>query len=333
MTKLLLCAALSFCLSAVSGRFIIKFLRKLKVGQPILSYVTEHKEKSGTATMGGVIFVLNSLIAYFAVYGFNGGYALFGAALFLTFSFIGFADDHIKIRFNKNEGLKPWQKTAFLFAVSVVGAIYVSRRLQTVVYIPFTSIRLDLGAWHFFLSVFVFLSTANCVNLTDGLDGLAGSVSATCFIFFALITVLQVTGMSENYAFSKQLTDLSALSVSVAFALMGFLIYNVNKASVFMGDTGSLALGGFMAYCFLISGNVLYLPILGWAFVASGLSVIIQVLHFKRTKKRVFLMAPVHHHFQHLGFGEAKITFVYVSLTVITGLLCAVAYVGGINVF
>lgn len=333
MTKLTICAALSFLFSAALGKIIIKFLYRLKVGQPILSYVKEHKEKNGTATMGGVIFVFSSLAAYFIVYGFDGKYSLFGAALFFSFALIGFSDDFIKIKFNKNEGLKPWQKTAFLIAVSIAGSIYIFRQSQTAVYIPFTDIKVNLGVWFFPLAVFVFIATTNCVNLTDGLDGLAGSVSSACFLSLAIVTLLQVNFLGENYAFAHELKELSALCVSVAFSLVGFLIYNVNKASVFMGDTGSLALGGLMAFCYLISGNALYLAVIGWAFVLSGASVIIQVAHYKRTKRRVFLMAPMHHHFQHLGFSEAKITFVYASVTALIGLICAATCVGGINAF
>ena len=328
MSKILLVSALSFILAIATGKPVIAALKKLKVGQPILSYVSEHKEKSGTPTMGGTIFVIPSVAAYFMVYGFEKRFSVFAVALFAAFFAIGAADDLIKIRFNKNEGLKPYQKTVFLAAVSIVGAVYISRQSQTTAYIPFTHQRLDLGWLFAVFSVFVFLSATNCVNLTDGLDGLAGSVSAVVFIAVAVLITLEMGALGDNYANEGELKSLAALSVSVAAALAGFLIYNVNKASVFMGDAGSLSLGGLIAFVFLISGNALYLPIIGWAFVFSGASVILQVAHYKRTKKRIFLMAPAHHHFQHKGYGEAKITFVYVSLTALAGTVCALTYAG-----
>ena len=333
MTKFVAYLVTTYVSSLVFGKFAIAALKKLRAGQPILSYVEEHKSKQGTPTMGGIVFVAPPIVAYFSFFGFESVYALFTAALAVTFALIGFFDDFIKIKFGKNEGLKPWQKTVFLSAASLVGAVFIMRQHTTSAYIPFTAKAVDLGFWSFPLSLFVFLAATNCVNLTDGLDGLAGSVGGVALFFVALITVLQVTLFGNNYASGGELISLSAFCFGMVAAIAGFLAYNVNKASVFMGDAGSLALGGVIAFAFLISGNALYLPFIGWAFVLSGASVIIQVLHYKRTKKRVFLMAPLHHHFQHKGYGEAKITFVYASITAVMGIVCAAAYVGSINVF
>ena len=332
MIKLIVCVFASFALALLTGKILIPVLKRARVGQPILSYVTEHKDKQGTPTMGGWIFVLPCVVSYLAVFKAGSSHAVFGCAVLILFAFIGFADDFIKVRYNKNEGLRPWQKTAFLFAASIVASVYLYRQGATIAYIPFTKTRINAGLWFLPLSVFVFLSTANCVNLTDGLDGLAGSTALVYFMFNAALVFLQTGTMAGNYLFKEQTYKVAALCLSLSAALGGFLVYNVNKASVFMGDTGSLALGGLAAYAMEVTGNVFYIPLLGGAFVFSGVSVILQVLHYKRTRRRIFLMAPAHHHFQHKGYGESKIVFCYVCATAALGLICALAYVGSINV-
>ncbi|MBP5372795.1 MAG: phospho-N-acetylmuramoyl-pentapeptide-transferase [Clostridia bacterium] len=333
LSGFVLCFLIAFFLAALSGKLAIPILRRIGIGQNILSYVSEHKKKQGTPTMGGIIFIIPAVVAYFISFGFDSAYGNFAGLIFIVFALIGFADDLIKVRFEKNEGLLPWQKMIFLFAAALVATVFLYLRNATVDYIPFTTKRLEFG-WLFIpLSVFTFLATSNCVNLTDGLDGLAASVSAVYFLFNAILIVFEVKFFADNYVGGGEILRIAALSLCVTAALIGFLIYNVNVATVFMGDTGSLALGGIAAYTMAASGNLLYIPLLGITFVVSGVSVILQVLHFKRTKKRIFLMAPLHHHFQHKGYSETKIVFCYVSVTIIMGLICLLAYVGGINVF
>lgn len=327
MKDILICFSLSLALSIISERALIFLLKRKSIGQPILSYVEEHKAKSGTPTMGGLAFVAAAIAAYFIVYGFESVYAVFGCALFAVFALIGFSDDFIKIKFSRNEGLKPWQKTAFLFIASMIVGVFMIRQGQSAIYLPFSTKRADIGFLIFPLAVFAVIAASNCVNLTDGLDGLASSVSATYFIFCACIIALQISNYKSFYVKTDEMQGLIGLSVATAAALLGFLVFNVNKASVFMGDTGSLALGALCAYILLASGNALYIPILGVTFVLSGVSVIIQVLHYKRTKRRVFLMAPLHHHFQHKGYSEAKIAYVYVLITIFAGILCLCAYI------
>ena len=333
MLKLSVCFIMAFFLAVILGKISVPVLKKRGIGQNVLKYVSEHKEKNGTPTMGGWIFIIPSVAAYFIMFGFGSSYGNFACLVFVIFALIGFADDFIKVRFAKNEGLLPWQKMFFLFGAAAVATTFLYLRNAVVDYVPFSAQRFNFGAAFLPLSVFVFLATSNCVNLTDGLDGLAASVSAVYFFFNALLIIFEIKFFADNYVGGSEIMTIAALCFSVTAALIGFLIYNVNKASVFMGDTGSLALGGLAAFTMTASGNVMYIPILGVAFVASGVSVILQVLHFKRTKRRIFLMAPLHHHFQHKGYGESKIVFCYVSVTIITGLLCLLAYVGGINVF
>ena len=174
--------------------------------------------------------------------------------------------------------------------------------------VPFTRLEYDVGWWMMPIGIFIFVATVNSVNLTDGLDGLAGSVSAAFFLCFGVLISLQ-NGNGK----------LSLLSFCLVGALLGYLIFNTNRASLFMGDTGSLSLGGFAASVALFSGNALVIPIAGIMFVLSSISVIIQVIYYKKTGKRVFLMAPIHHHFQEKGYSEGKIAYAYAVLTLMAG--------------
>ena len=225
---------------------------------------------------------------------------------------VGFFDDFLKIYRKDNQGLKPYQKILFQTAIAIIAAVYCYVNGITKLNIPFSGgITLDLK-WGIIPAVlFVFLATVNCVNLTDGLDGLAGGTSLVYFAFFGVVLALTANG-------------LSTLCFVAVGALAAFLLFNVNRAAVFMGDTGSLALGGLIACVSVFSGNALYIPVLGIMFVISGITVIIQVIYYKRTKRRVFLMAPLHHHFQMKGYTECKISYAYALITSLIGILCLI---------
>ena len=182
--------------------------------------------------------------------------------------------------------------------------------------IPYTDFSVDIGWGMLPLGVFVFLATVNSVNLTDGLDGLAGSVSAVFFFFLAALL-----------GFQQAEGSLALLSYCLTGALLAYLVFNTNRASVFMGDTGSLSLGGFAACVALFSGNALVIPIVGITFVVSSISVMLQVIYYKKTGKRVFLMAPVHHHFQELGYTEGKIVYAYSVVTAICGATLLIPFI------
>ncbi len=311
-------------LSAALGAAFIPLLRKRNAQQTILEYVEEHKSKNGTPTMGGLFFVLAAISAFLLFGGASGRVgavsAVFGAAYMIT----GFLDDYIKIRLRRNEGLKPYQKIVFQLVIGAIAGVFAYRNALTEVFLPFTKTKADLGFWIVPLVAFLFIALTNCVNLTDGLDGLAASSTGAFLLPFAALLALQ----AQSAAYLTQSETFSAilLCLALAGALAGFLLYNTNRASVFMGDTGSLALGGFLAALASFTGNALYVPLIGVVFVFSGLSVIIQVLHFKRTKRRVFLMAPFHHHLQHKGISEAKISYIYMTVTFFMGLICLVNY-------
>ena len=326
MKTLLTAGIFAFIVSLAAGFFVIPLLRKIKAGQPILKYVKTHESKSGTPTMGGLFFILSATAVFFAFGGYRESVAVVSLSLGLFYMLIGFLDDFIKVRYGKNEGLKPYQKIFFQTAVSVIAGFYAYRNGLTFLYIPFVRKTVDIGVFIVPFAAFVMIAIVNSVNLTDGLDGLAGGASVFYFLSLIMLTAAENALFGYGFLRSEQSDKLQLLSACLTGATAGFLIFNVNKAAVFMGDTGSLALGGFMGAISLFSGNGLFIPILGIVFVVSSLSVIIQVAHFKRTRRRVFLMAPLHHHFQMKGKTEAQISYVYCVITVITGTLSVIFY-------
>lgn len=317
---------LSIILTVVLGFLALPLLKKLKVGQPILKYVKEHYVKGGTPTMGGVFFILSSAIVFLIVTNGDNRLSILALAITLAFTLVGFIDDFIKIKFKRNEGLSALQKILFQTVISLVASYFAYESGIDFSYIPFTTKTFSLGAFSILVNSFIFIATVNSVNLTDGLDGLCSSVSVVFFISLAVIICLQINSNGANYINLNEYKNLSLYSVCLAGCLIGYLLFNSPKASVFMGDTGSLAIGGAISSISIFTANSLYIPVIGVCFLASSLSVIIQVLHYKRTKKRVFLMAPIHHHFQKMGFLESKISFTYFLITLVISLIVMIVY-------
>ena len=328
MIRYVLAALTALALSVFIGFFAVKLLKKYGLKQTVSKYVGEHREKNGTPTMGGVIFVLPAIAVSLLYFKGKALLSLVSLAVFFAYALVGFFDDFIKVKFRRNEGLSPMQKIVFQLAIAVVFSVFTYKTGLTEQYIPYTKIKTDLGFFIIPLGVFVLTASTNCVNLTDGLDGLAGTVSAICLLFLSAVVLLQAETIKGGGAAVEEYRNLSLTSVAAAFSIVGFLVFNVNKASVFMGDTGSLALGGLIGSAFTLTGNVFSIPVIGITFVLSGVSVIVQVLHYKRTKKRVFKMAPFHHHLQHSGYSESKITYIYKVLTVAAGLSLLICYLG-----
>lgn len=321
MIKAALVFLTALTLSALGGAAFIPLLKKLKAGQPILKYVDKHAAKSGTPTMGGVIFITASAIA-FLIFA-RGGVRLSVAALAITLGFmvVGMTDDFIKIKTHHNAGLTVIQKAAFQIAVAIISAAAAYKNGEGLIYLPYSLKIVDIKKFAILLNVFVFVATTNAVNLTDGLDGLCASVCVFAFSGLSAVIAAQLFFNKNAYVSLTEYYNLILLSLSIVGALAGYLIFNTQKASVFMGDSGSLALGGGFAAVAIFSLNTLNVPFIGIVFVLTALSVIIQVLHFKRTRKRVFLMAPFHHHLELKGLSEAKITYIYSIVTVITSLI------------
>ena len=224
---------------------------------------------------------------------------------------LGLLDDFLKLRHKENLGLKAWQKFVFQACIAVLAGVYCYRARLTGLYLPLFGRIWSVGAWIIPFSAFAFIATVNAVNLTDGLDGLASAVSIPFFAFSGIIILL------ENGS-----VGLSTICFCLVGSLLAYLVFNSSSASVFMGDTGSLALGGFASSICVFSGNMLYIPIIGLMFVISVISVLIQVIYYKVTGgKRVFLMAPLHHHFQEKGYSESKIAYGYFIITLVLGVL------------
>lgn len=300
----------AFFLSCISLYFLIPILRKLRAGQNILSYVVEHKQKSGTPTMGGVAFVCSTVITTLLFVEKLDRTLLVTLVISGSYMLIGLLDDMLKLRNKRNLGLTAIQKLVFQVFVSIFATIYAIKSGITELNIPFLNRQVDFGCWLLPIGVFVLLATVNCVNLTDGLDGLVGGACVPLLLFFGVILARRGEG------------NLSIVSFALTASLFGYLLFNSHNASVFMGDTGSLALGGFISCIALFSGNLLYIATVGVVFVLSGLSVILQVVYFKLTKgKRIFKMTPIHHHFQQCGFSETKISYSYFIITLIFALI------------
>ncbi len=299
----------AFIIAVILSPIFIPYLRKLKFGQSIRDEGPKsHKKKSGTPTMGGLIILIAlSLSAIFISMYFEVLSTRTFILLFVTvcFGIIGFLDDYIKVVKKRNLGLTSKQKFICQVIVSIIVFFAIkSTGVSTSVAIPGTGYEVDLGFIYALLIIFMLVGTSNAVNLTDGLDGL---VSGTAAIAFGAYAVL---------AYNQQQLDVAIFSIAVVGAVLGFLVFNAHPAKVFMGDTGSLALGGALAAIAIVTNLEILLVIIGGVFVIETLSVMIQVASFKTTGKRVFKMSPLHHHYELSGWSEWRVvvTFWFVGL-------------------
>ena len=310
----------SFAISALLGPIVIPFLRRLKVGQTERKELESHLKKNGTPTMGGLM-ILASIIITSVFYVKD--YPKIIPILFLTLGFglIGFLDDYLKVVMKRSDGLYPKQKMALQIVVTAIFAFYMVKfaGVPLTMLIPFSGGRyLNIGWLAIPLMFFVVIGTVNGVNFTDGLDGLASSVTVLVATFFTVVAVGTQSGIEP-------------ITCAVVGALMGFLLFNVFPAKVFMGDTGSLALGGFVVATAYMLQMPLYILIVGLIYLAEVISVMVQVTYFKYTKKktgvgkRIFRMAPLHHHFELGGWSETRVVAVF---AIVTALLCMLALLG-----
>lgn len=314
-----------FLLTVLILRKLIPVLKSHKIGQKIYDIGPRwHKGKEGTPIMGGVGFIIPSVIAFaaiFAVYTAMGrADELIPAALTMGLALlnglIGFFDDYTKLIKKQNEGFLAWQKFSlqliaaglYLFAMSAVGCI------DTTLVIPFFGAELELGVWYYIVALLLITGMVNGVNLTDGIDGLSSSVTAVVGAFFAVA------------AFAAEMPELSDLAATVIGGTVGFLMYNFYPAKVFMGDTGSLYLGGMVVGMAFMLGSPLIILISGAVYICEIASDILQVGYFKLTHgKRLFKMAPIHHHFEKCGWSEVKIVAVFASFAAV---FCIIAWFG-----
>ena len=328
-TAILAVAAIGFAVSAVSGYFLIPYLHKLHFGQTILDIGPSwHKNKQGTPTMGGFMFIFAILIAsvvgYFMLsqgkndlwHGTQVEIARYWGTILLAVSFgiIGFVDDYIKVVKKRNLGLTAIQKLIMQFVVAglYMLILYTAGDTSTVLIIPFLG-QLDLGLVYFPLCVVGIVYITNSVNLTDGLDGLCGSVTCVSALGFMMVSAAMGFG------------GINLLSTALAAACLGFLVWNFYPAKVFMGDTGSMFLGGMVTGLAFGVGMPLILAFLGIIYICESMSVVLQVISFKTTGKRIFKMSPIHHHFEMCGLSEVKIDFAFSAVTAVGAVLAVLA--------
>ncbi len=316
INRIIIPVLIAFVISAALGPIMIPFLRKVKAGQTVREEGPEsHLKKTGTPTMGGII-ILAAITVTSLIYVKD--YPKILPILFSTLGFglIGFIDDYIKVVLKRSMGLRAWQKMLLQFVVTAVFAYYVVNisGISLSMKVPFfKGIYMDLGLLNIPFLFFVMIATVNGTNFTDGLDGLATSVTILVATFFTVVAVGTGSGIEP-------------ITCATVGALLGFLLFNVHPASVFMGDTGSLALGGFVAAVAYMMQMPLFIVIVGFIYLIEVVSVILQVSYFKLTGgKRIFKMAPIHHHFELCGWKETKVVAVF---SIITAILCLVALMG-----
>ncbi len=319
MIRILIAVLLGFALSLGLTPLVRMLAKKLKLRQTILHYVDNHSAKSGTPTMGGIAFIIAFLIAGFCLIKGAKSIAIVTLIVTLGYGIVGFLDDFIKVYFKRNEGLTPWQKIIFQLVIAVIVSVYAyyNPLVGDEIILPFSLKTVSLSYFSIPVYIIVYLACTNAVNLTDGLDGLASGVSCVYIIGFGIIASI-VYLMNGSYA--EEYINLIIVLGALAGALLGFLCFNCHPASIFMGDTGALALGGAVACSAIFSKLMLYIPLIGIIYFVTALSVIMQVGYYKLTKKRIFLMAPLHHHFERKGFKESKIVGLYMITTAVVAI-------------
>ena len=312
-TEVIIALLASFAISVVLSPIIIPFLKRLKIGQTERTEgVQSHLEKAGTPTMGGLIILISVLVTSLF---FVRRYPNIIPVLFLTLGFgiIGFLDDYLKVVLRRSDGLLPWQKFSLQVVVTAVFTYYLVNYtdVNLSMRIPFwTDHYLNIGWLAIPVLFFAVIGTVNGVNFTDGLDGLASNVTLIVAVFFTVVSIGTKSGIEP-------------ITCAVVGGLMGFLLFNVYPAKVFMGDTGSLALGGFVAGAAYMMQMPLFILLVGLIYLVEVLSVIIQVTYFKKTHgKRIFKMAPIHHHFELCGWSETRVVAVF---SIITAVMCLIA--------
>ncbi len=338
MQKLIYALLLAAAICVVLGPILIPMLKKLKFGQTERDDGPQsHLKKTGTPTMGGIMMVV-AVIAGTLTFALGATELVFPALLITTgFALVGFLDDFLKVRRKNTVGLRAYQKIIAQLALGLIVALYAynSPYIGSRIYLAFFDAEVELGKLYIPFIVFVVVAMVNSVNLTDGLDGLAAGTSMICAmtmaIVFAYMARAALTPADPADArltqYAAELESMAIFAAALAGACLGFLRFNAYPARVFMGDTGSLALGGALAMLSITSRAVLLLPVMGACFVASSISVILQVGSYKLRKKRIFRMAPLHHHFELLGYSETRIVAMYMIITTALCLVCLLAYV------
>ena len=310
-------AMISFLIVIILGPIFIPMLTKFKFGQTVRDDGPKtHLQKNGTPTMGGVLIIIAILITGLTRSNISSDMVI-GLICVVGFGFVGFVDDFIIIKMKRSLGLKPWQKIVMQVALALYVSYYQysSSPSATQLIIPFTDAVINLGPLYVPIMTFMIVGIVNAVNLTDGLDGLASGVTLIVAAFFMI------------FATSISNTDVAVLAAATVGACIGFLGFNAYPAKIFMGDTGSMALGGAVTAFAVLTNSMLLFVLVGGIYFAEAISVMLQVTYYKLTKKRIFKMAPIHHHFEQCGWPETKVVFTFWIVTVV------LAWIGIIAVF
>ncbi len=322
LTKSIMAMMISFIIAAITGLIIIPLLKKLHAAQSLSIYLKRtHKSKEGTPTMGGLIFIIPTiLITLIFIYlkKIEVTYTLIIIMFtFISYSLIGFIDDYLIIKKHDNKGLTKGQKFTLQVIVAIIFFyLFMRSGSEPLLWIHSLNFKLDIGWLYGVFILFVLVASSNAVNLTDGLDGLAGGLSVISFLTFGIIS--WNTGWLEGYE------DIAVFAFTLVGSLLGFLLYNTSKAKVFMGDTGSLALGATLGAYAILTRHELLLVVIGLVFVLETLSCMIQIVAYKLTKKRVFPMTPIHHTFEKLGMKETDIVKLFWTIGLIASMFALV---------
>ena len=319
ITQLTYTAIIGFLIVVILGPIFIPMLTKFKFGQTVRDDGPQtHLQKNGTPTMGGVIMIIAILITGLTRAKIDKD-LLVGLICITGFGLVGFLDDFIKIKMKRSLGLKAYQKIILQFALALFVSYYQysASPSATQMMVPFTDIAINLGPLYVPIMIFVIVGTVNAVNLTDGLDGLASGITLIVSTFFMLLA--SYSGVAN--------TEVAVLAAATIGACLGFLGFNAYPARIFMGDTGSMALGGAVVAFAILTNSVLLIPLVGGIYFAEAISVILQVASFKLTGKRIFKMAPIHHHFGQCGWPETKVVFTFWIVTIV------LAWIGIIAIF
>ena len=315
LAKAALAMMLGFIIAIVVGLIVIPVMKSLKLGQKVsLTLGERHLSKDGTPTLGGLIFIIPTIVTLLLLW-FKGSISLtynlvIVIFVFLAYALLGFADDFLKIYYKNNKGLSILFKLVVQTIIALVFFyIFIRNGGSPVLSISALNLRIDLGWTYGLFILFLLVGTSNAVNITDGLDGLAGGLSAIAFLAYGLIT--------WNTTWLAGYQEIAIFCFVLVGALLGFLFYNSHPAKIFMGDTGSLALGGSLAAIAILTRHELSLAVIGGVFVVEALSSLIQIFAIRKFHKKIFLMAPIHHHFEKLGWAERDI----VKLFWVIGLL------------
>ncbi len=304
LAKSALSIMLGFIISMVVGVIFIPCMKRIGVGQQVSHSLEKHLKKEGTPTMGGFIFIIGTILAIICLWLYGSleitSNILIVLVVFLSYGALGFADDYLKVRYKNNKGLSRMLKLLIQTLIALVFFyIYVKDGGKPTIDITFLNLHLNLGWTYGLFILFLLVGSSNAVNITDGLDGLAGGLSAIAFAAYGIIA--WSTSWLAGY------TEIAIFSFILVGSLLGFLLFNSHPAKVFMGDTGSMALGATLAAIAILTRHEISLAVIGGVFVVETLSTLIQIIAIRKFHKRVFKKAPLHHHFEELGWQETDI--------------------------